>query len=198
MKRAKSTIGLEGLCYAMLTSDDTDGHSYGSVKKLPGSINATLSPNAEETNQYADNGTVEVYSSIGDMEISLEVTGLPSEVLMDWMGYRKDANGVIIKDKDAQGDYFALGFRSLMANNKNKLVWAYKCKASPPEEAFGTIEGTSVTYQTRTTTLAMMPREHDGKWQAYVDENEDGVNATAISTFHDDVYEETPATPPTP
>lgn len=196
---AKSTIGMRDLCYAMLTLDEL-GQSvvYGEIKKIPGTIEGSLTTNSETTPQYADDGTFDEYAALGDLTMALELTMLPKSAQQDWLGHTADANGVIIKHQDDQGDYFALGFRAMMSNKKFRYVWIYKGKASIPDEAYRTIEGSTITYQTRTVNINFSQRQSDGNWQAIADENESGINQSIIETWFASVYTPLPGTEPSP
>lgn len=186
----RSTIGLRDVCYAVLTETET-GHSYGEVIQVAGAIDATIAPNSEASRQYADDGDYENYVSLGDISLTLEMAGLPTQVQVDWFGYRVDANGALIRDRDAQGKDVALGFRSLNSDGVTfKYVWVYRAKASMPEEKAHTKEGNTITYTTQSVTLNASPRKDDGKWQVVLNELDSGTNAAALATFLDSVYEE--------
>ncbi len=191
----KSTIGLRDVCYAMLT-ETADGFTYGDVKQVRGAIDVSISPNAEIVKQNADDGEYDSYAALGDIQISMELAAIPTEVQADWFGTTVDANGVMFKNKDSQGGYFALGFRALKSNSKFRNQWLYKVKAALPEEKAHTLEAGSVTFTTRPVTLTAAARAKDGEWEATLDEDDEGVNPSVVTTFLETVYEK--VTTPTP
>lgn len=185
---ANATIGLRDVCYAMLT-DTNESHTYEAVKQVAGAIDATITPGNRMSKQYADDGVYDSYAALGEMYMTLEMAALPDAVQEDWLGFYRDDNGVLMKNKDAQGGHFALGFRSLKSDGTFKYVWVYKCKATIPEEKAHTLGSGEVTWSTRKVALEVSPRKSDGLWQAAVDEGADGVSPSVVGAFFNAVYE---------
>jgi len=184
----RSTVGLKNVCYAMLTETE-NGHEYGEVVQAAGAIDVTIAPSSENTSQYADDGTYESFTSLGDIEISMEMAGLAEQAQIDWSGHRLDANGVLVKNKDDQGHYFALGFEAKETTGKRRRMWVYKCKAALPEDAAHTTEGTSATFGTAKLKITAMALPDTGDWQTIVREDSVGVEKEIFDAFLDSVYE---------
>lgn len=188
--RGPVSIGLRDICYAMLTEDTEDGTTYNAVVKgVAGAINATVSPQSESTKQYADDGINAEVTSLGDVNISIELSSIPDEVQAEWFGHTKNADGVLISNKDDAANHFALGFRSLNHDGSFRHVWVYKVLASLPENVYQTKEGSNVTMQTQKVTLACSPRVSDGKWMARVNSNDDKIGPAVIGNWFNAPYE---------
>ncbi len=189
LKMAHSPIKLDNIHYAMLTTDEVGVPVvYGEIKKLPGGIDVTITPNAQSTPQYADNGKVANFVSAGDVNITVEMTALPTETQADWLGHMIDERGGIVENKDDTPDYFAFGFRTETSEGKQKLVWLYKVKAAPPEEKYHTLAG-DVTYSTTTTTLSAETRNADGNWKYSLLEGDPDVDPADLAAFFDSVMD---------
>lgn len=185
---ANSTIGLRDVCYAMLVSEEM-GPEYGQVQQVAGAIDVVISSGSKISKQYADDGTYDSYATLGDMYMTLEMAALPAQVQQDWLGFEIDSNGAVIRNKDAQGDYFALGFRSMKSDGNFKYVWLYKCKATIPEQKAHTMNNGDPTWSTSKVTLEVSPRKSDGMWQVSADEGAEGVVSNIGGLFFQGVYE---------
>ena len=72
--------GVEGLVYAPVTSDTSEGITYGAVKPLAGV--AEISKATDSTNEahYYDNLPAVVVSSTGSDEITISASAIPLDV----------------------------------------------------------------------------------------------------------------------
>jgi phi13 family phage major tail protein len=178
-------VGLRDLHYALLTKDDETGVTYQDPVKIAGAINAKISPKSNTETLYADDGPAETATSLGEIEVELEVKDLPLSVQAALLGHTV-SNGVMIKNAGDTAPYVAMGFRSKKSNGKYRYVWLYKGKFELPEEEFATQED-KPKFQTPKIKGTFIKREYDGAWQAVGDEDETGF--TAGASWFDAVYE---------
>lgn len=182
-------IGMDKIHYAIMTDEEQE--TYGTPKPIPGAITGTVSPTTNTETLYADDQTWETASSLGEIEIELNVADLTQEVLADLLGATVDANGVMVQAATDVAPYVALGFRSQKSNGKYRYYWFYKGKFQPNEEEFQTKED-SPSFQTPTITGTFISRQTDKMWRARVDEDGETVPAQVISNWFTAVYDGTP------
>lgn len=190
-----ATIGLDKLYYATITEDASGEETYGTPKQLAKAISADLSVELAEATLYADDGASEVVKEFKSGTLSLGVDDIGSSVAADLTGVTVDKNGVVISAAEDGGDPVAIGFRARRSNGKFKYFWLYRVKFGVPATAFAT-KGDSITFNTPTIEGTVMRRNKPDSsgnhpWKAEVTEGTTGVNAGAIATWYDNVYEPT-------
>lgn len=179
-------IGLDKLHFAVMTDEET----YTTPKPIPGAIEATITPTTNTATLFADDQADEVATSLGGIEVSLNVKDLPKEIYAELLGATITDDGVLVETKNDVPPYVALGFRSLKSNGKYRYFWLYKGKFQLSEETYATRTDTP-EFQTPTITAQFVPRAKDGKWRARVDEDDTGVDPSVIQNWFNAVYEET-------
>lgn len=182
-------IGMDKIHYARMVDEEQE--TYETPKPIPGAITGTVSPTTNTETLYADDQTWETASSLGEIEIELNVADLTPEVLADLLGATIDENGVLVQASSDAAPYVALGFRSQKSNKKYRYYWFYKGKFSPGEESFQTKQD-SPSFQTPTISGTFISRQTDKKWRARVDEDGETVSAQVISNWFTAVYDGTP------
>lgn len=194
MAKKGVTVGLDKLYYAIMTDETTE--SYATPKAFPGAIQLNVTPTTNSATLYSDDQASEVADSLGDIQVSLNVEDVPTEIQADLLGHTVDEKGVLVKSKNDYAPYVAIGYRRRKSNGKYRYVWNYKGKFRPGAEEAKTKTDTP-EFQTPTIEATFLPRVDNGKWQAVVNEDDEGVDATVISGWFNSVYGVTP-TPPTP
>lgn len=182
-----ATIGLKNLVYSKLTKDDEVGVTYSEVKKIAPAINARISPKTEISNLYADDGAVETVTSLGEIEVELEISDLPIDIQADLQGHTVNA-GVIIKKSTDTAPYVAIGFKSEKANGSYRYKWLYKGKFSLFEEEFKTKED-KVEFQTPKLKATFVKRLFDDAWEATADEDAVDFNPLTATNWFTSVFE---------
>lgn len=136
----KSVCGVEDMYYALVTQDDSGGYVAGTPKQLAPAIDVSLEPTSSLDTQYADNQPYDVAASEGETKISLNVTGIPSEILAELLGKVFDAASGRVFDAGggATPPEVALGFRFVKTNGSYRYVWYLKGRFSPPKEEAST------------------------------------------------------------
>lgn len=183
-----STIGLQNLVIAPLSTDTTSGHTYGALQLVAGAIEASITPeNADPDIQYADD--IEFHTLYPDPELAFrtKMADIPLAIQEMIFGNNIDKNGVLVRTAQDTPPYFAVGFKSEKANGKFRFVWLYKVRAKPLTENYGTKEGNTITRQEPEVEWTAIKRTHDGRFQAVADEDENSF--TGASTFLTSVYE---------
>jgi len=187
-----STIGLKNVVIAPLLTDTEAGTTYGTLQKVSGAIEASVTPgNADPNVLYADD--IEFDTLYPDPEISFKtkMADIPLSIQEMIFANKIDDNGVLVRTASDKPGYFAVGFASEKSNGKMRYVWMYKVRAKPVTENYATKEGSSVTRQNGEIEWTGIKRTSDGRYQAVADEGENGFTAEKGATFLDTVY--TPA-----
>ncbi len=131
--------------------ESTGQITYDVPFRLPGAVALNLEAKGEIDPFYADG--VEYYTAIsnsgyeGDLEIAL----LTDEFREKILGEKLDAKKVMIERQEVTNVPFAFGFE-IDGNEKGNKYWFYGCKASRPNTASKTNEG-SKTPQTDSLKL---------------------------------------------
>lgn len=163
-------IGLRDVHYAILTSDDDDGAAYEAPVKIPGAISANINPNPSTETLFADDGPMEVASTLGEIGLELNMASISTTVQAALLGHTI-VNGKLIKKADDVAPWVALGFRSLKSNGNYKYVWLTKGKFAPSPEDH-TTKGDAVEFQTPTINGSFVKREFDDIYEIIGDEDD--------------------------
>jgi len=183
----KTVISLRDLHYAKLTKDDLTGVTYDAVKPLAPAISANVNRNSASTSLYADDGVIEVATSVGETELELGVADIPQEVQADLLGHEIRA-GVLIRKSSDQSPYVGIAFRSECADGSYKYVWLYKGKFQVPSQEHNT-KGESVEFQTRTITGKFANRTFDGITDIEANSATTGLPSGLITGWFDAVVQ---------
>jgi len=87
-------ISLKRIHYSLMTDEQTE--TWGDVKTLTMPISLTLTPNFSEASLDAGDRVVDQEAQMDSITIAGETADLPTEVLVDWYGHKKSAEGGII------------------------------------------------------------------------------------------------------
>jgi phi13 family phage major tail protein len=191
-------IGLDMLYYAILkpNTDTVDTPAdYETPIRVPGLIQATVTPTTNSTTLYADDQADEVATSLGDIALSIVTKNLPTSVLADWLGHQIDTKGALVRSKDDVAPYLAIGYRRRKSNGAFRYVWNFKGRFQPETQEANTKTDTP-SFQTPTINATFIPRTYDGQWQYVVDSDDAGVDPTLIQNWFASVP--TPTITPTP
>ena len=186
-----ATVGLKNLVYCKLTSDDETAVVYDvEVTKMAKIIDATITPSSSVDNLYADDGIAETVTSLGNIEVELEVDDLKNEVLAALLGHTIDTNGVLIKSFNDSPPYVAIGFKSKKANDSMKYIWLYKGKFSLNSQEHHTQED-GTDFKTDTISSTFIKRNYNDEYQAVADEDslEPAEVDLVTGVWFDAVYE---------
>lgn len=163
-------VGLKDLFAFELLKDDDTGVTFGEPFRIAKAIEATINPQTSEAMLHADDAMVEYFASVTGYDVSLNIDDLKTEVKGKLLGYKTDADGVIIEDNELTAKEHAIAFRSLRSDGDYEYRVLYKVRFAPTEERYQT-QGDSVEFQTPTITGKAMAL-HDGLFGANVIESE--------------------------
>lgn len=138
----KISYGLSTLKYAPITTISNTGvPTYGAVKDIPGAVEISLDKEGDTYIKYADNIAYFTTAVNSGYSGSFTVTRLPDSFYTDCLGYKTDANGVLVEDADATSTAFALLFKFKGDVTDTDYVM-YNCIADRPSVASSTKEDT--------------------------------------------------------
>lgn len=170
-------VGLDMFYYAILTGDDSSGTTYDAPVRVENVVSLTVNPNAQIQSFYADDAPREVFSQIGEVDVSIMTADLPPEDYAALIGASYDSGtGVVDYDTSAAAPEVAVGFRALKSNGDYRYVWLLKGKFGVPNMDHQTKEG-SVNFQSQTINGKFMARTYDDMVYRRVDG--DDTNAMA-------------------
>ncbi|CEG28079.1 major tail protein [Bacillus sp. B-jedd] len=175
VKEKVQKVSLKRLHYAVMTDEATETH--GEVKTLTMPIELTLTPNFSEASFDAGDQVVANEVQFDTITIAGSVADLPTEVQADWYGHELSAEKGLIVNVNDNPNYLAVGFES-----GSKLVWLYKAKFKPTEEANATKRKGEITYKQSGFSGEAIPLE-DGLLKYSVRTDDEGVTETASSFF---------------
>lgn len=190
------TIGLSHLTFAELLTDPSDGGraTYKAAERIPGAITANVNPNASSETLFADDGPFETASTIGQIELEVNVADLPLELQAKLFGHTLTQDGILIRKSTDTPPWVAVGFKSLKSNGKYRYTWLAKGKFSLPEQSNET-KGDSVNFSTPTSTATFVKRECDDEWERHTDEDATGFTAATATNWFNNPYAEAPTGP---
>ena len=124
----KVKFGLRNCYYAKATMGANGDISFGTPVAMPGAVSLSLDPEGESENFYADDSVYFVVSTNNGYSGDLELALIPESFLKDIMHENEDTNGVIVENKDAQPEHFALLF-DFTGDQKKIRHCMYYCTA---------------------------------------------------------------------
>lgn len=174
-------INIKNLHYALIIKDDETGIEYGTITKIPGMMEITVTPNVIEGKLYGDGVLVDQESVLESLGVTLNLNKLP---LKDRAAMRGNtyAAGELEESVNDKAPYLALGWEVETTTGKPELAWLYKGKMAPPSDEQRQREG-NVTYNTNNTNLLFIPRSYDKKIRKLADGNDEGMTSDKISNW---------------
>ncbi|MBQ3394406.1 MAG: phage tail protein [Oscillospiraceae bacterium] len=124
----KVKFGLRNCYYAKATMGASGDITFGTPVAMPGAVSLSLDPEGESENFYADDSVYFVVSTNNGYSGDFELALIPESFLKDIMHEDEDSNGVIIENKDAQPEHFALLF-DFTGDQKKIRHCMYYCTA---------------------------------------------------------------------
>lgn len=168
-------ISLKKLYYALMT--DETAETWSGVKVLTMPISLTQTPNFSDASLDGGDRVVAQESQLDSITIAGETVDLPTEVQADWFGHTVSDEGGLIVSSDDSPPYMAVGYES-----GSKLVWFYKAKFKPGEEANSTRKKGETAYKTYPFSGEVIPLI-SGQIKHVVDTRDTGVTETPETFF---------------
>lgn len=182
-------IGLSNLVYAKLITDPPYGQgqaTYEEPKLIAGAISVNINANTSSETLFADDGPYETATTIGQIEVELNVADLPLDVQAELLGHTYE-NGVLIRKGGDVPPWVAIGFKSLKSNGKYRYTWLAKGRFGIPEQSNQT-KGDAVEFQTPTITGSFVKRECDDEWERHIDEDDENFTPDMASNWFNNPY----------
>lgn len=165
-------VGLRDLHFAVLLTDDAAGATYETPEKISGAITAKLNPNTASGTLFGDDGPMVTATSLGEIELELNVTDLKNSTQAKLLGHTVDAKGILLRKASDVPPYVAVGYRSLKDNGEYRYTWLCKGKFKEPEQSHET-KTNDVNFQTPTISGSFLRREFDDLWQKTIDSDDE-------------------------
>lgn len=182
-------IGLRNLVYAKMLTDPPYGQgqaTYETPKLIAGAISVNINANASTETLFADDGPFETATTIGQIEVELNVADLPLEIQAELLGHTYE-NGVLIRRAGDVPPWVAIGFKSLKSNGKYRYTWLAKGKFGIPEQNNQT-KGDSIEFQTPTIVGSFVKRECDDEWERHIDEDDENFTPEMALNWFNNPY----------
>jgi len=165
-------IGVDRLFLAEITSDDTNGVTYGTPFPVPGVNSIGVRMNNANMTIYADDGAFENVNHQGDIDIVCSLAGLTGEKRVDVTGGSYNAStGMVEHDGTDTAKQYALGYRRQKANNTYRYKWFMKGSFARPDSAAATKSG-SVTSQPLQYVFRALNRVNDAMLERTLDSDD--------------------------
>lgn len=156
MSKNKVRHGLSNVHVAFIEEFDEDNKPvYGKIIPWPGAVSLTTDPEGDEYAFYADN--IKYFSTYnndgytGELESAL----VPTEILLEMYGWKKDKNGVVVEVANGKEKAFAL-MAQFEGDKEGGRVVYYNCKANRPNDEYTTDEE-GMEVQTQSVELTIQP-----------------------------------------
>ena len=182
----KSRIGLDSMYVAEVTVDSDAAYTADTPEYFAPAATATQAPASGQDTQYADNQAYDVITAEGATALSLEITGIPLEMLAKILGKQFDATTGRLYDNGGTPPDIALSYRSLKSDGKYRYYQFLKGKFSPPNEDSATKTATPAP-KTQTLTYTAIRTKYkfncgggvtDSVKRVVGDEDTDNFSAT--------------------
>lgn len=187
-------IGCDNLVYALMTTEDTADAApvYGDVQAAPGVMSININPNGSQETLFADDGPMEVASTLGRIEVEIQKNELTAQNKADLLGHEIDSNGAVVYSDNDVPPWVAIGFRTLKSSGKYRYVWLYKGRFNEPEDNNET-KGDSINFQADTINGQFTKLKYaytvNGKqkrpWKYELDAESTEASADAITGWFD-------------
>lgn len=181
-------VGLRNFVYAVLATDDDTGVTYGTITPITNIATAKVQPKTSADVFYADDGPAETASTVGEIDVSIELSDVPPADQAAMLGHTVDENGILVRKSSDVPPYIAVGFISRKSSGKDLYVWLLKGRAQVPEGDYQSTQD-KTTFGTSTINITFVRRDYDKAYQALGDEDSEAFTSSA--TFLQTVYGDT-------
>ena len=185
-KKTLPIINIDKLYYAVITQDDIEGLTYSKPIYLEGIKKIGMTPTIS-TGEYRHEGKLVVSNqNLDSVEVSIDITDVATEHLVDLFGYKlAKTGGYIETSKDFAKD-IALLFRAVLADGEYRYVVLYKGSLVSGELNYEQSDG-SPNYQGKTLTGKFMPTAFNNMVRYTVDSDDVGVAEDIDTKFFENV-----------
>ena len=183
--KPRVTIGVDKYTFFKVVTDTAEETTYDTAYQLPGTVQVSPTDAGGSDTFDADNGPYAVETYIEKMGHELTNADIPPAVDMMWRGTEVKDGVAEVGDIGAPPD-FAVAWRITKMGGKHRYVRYYKGKYSFASNVGGKTKPSSGASekQTATATFTAVKRDSDGKYYAYIDEEDipEGVELADFET----------------
>jgi len=175
-------INITNPVYAVVTSDTSEGTTYGAVKKFGEAQQIQITASIASGQLYGNGAIVDSSAVLTGLSAQFQTTKLPIETIADIYN-QTVTDGVLQEKAGVTANYIALGYEVEQSNGKSEYVWLLKGR---PQPIGGTVNQseTNINYSTDTVTIDFVKRVSDDLLRYYADaSNEDFTTAQATAWF---------------
>ncbi len=160
-------VGISNFHFALLTKDDETGVEYDAMQGIKGLISVNINPASNSSTLYADNGPFDTATTLGEVEVSVNLADLTLEQQAAILGHTIEG-GVLVSKASDDAPYLGCAFESLKANGKTRYIKLLKGKFQEPQEQTNT-KADKIEFQTPTITGKFVCRAYDKAWKKISD-----------------------------
>lgn len=166
-----SKIGVSKFYYAKQTTEETASTpaTYETPVAIPGLTSVNVETTSNTATLYADNGPYETATSLGDVNLTVNLADLPLSAQADLLGHTLDTTNNQLDSKASDAPpYVAVMFEFLLGNGSKRCVKLYKGKFTEPADS-GQTRGENVEFQTSEATAAFVQLKNNGMYKSVKD-----------------------------
>lgn len=177
-------IGLKDLHVHKIIEETDTGVVYGEAKRIANLIEASITPQVNDAQLYADDQLAESVSVLSRYDLTIGVADITPETQAELLGQDIDEDGVVFASSRLNPPSFAVSFRAERSDGSYEYRQMFKVKFAPTDETYNT-KGETIDFQTESITGVSMPLKHNGQFNARVIGTD--TNKEVTDTWFDEV-----------
>lgn len=153
MTEAKVKFGLSNVHISSRTVGADGTITRGTPVAIPGAVSLSMTRNTAQKVFYADNSPYVTFNTKSNMESDLEMADIAKQIMLDYLGYLKNANGGIMETDTSITATCDISFQ-LETDVKARRIVLYNNTLSEEDEDYSTTEDeiNPVTSKIKVTT----------------------------------------------